>query len=425
MISTLLKQYPIILNAPTIHNLPNGATIVAERMAVEAVNMSIWVKVGSAMENDHINGMAHFLEHMVFKGTEKLKIGEFEKQIEERGAITNAATSQDYTQYYITTAPKDFTKLAPLQIDVLLNPSLPEDAFEKEKLVVLEEIKRAKDNPRRRTFEKAMDLAFEKLPYKRPVLGLEEVVEKMTVQQMRSFHSQWYQPHNMTVVVVGNLPVEYMIETIAEELNKYEFNFPVLPRIKYESEANFTEIVRQEHTDKSLNQSRLIMMWRVPGIEELNKTYGLDMLAAILGHGKTSRLVRSLREEKHLVNNIAASNMTHKLQGLFYISAQLDAENIPKVEEEIKEHIDKLQTELVTDAEISRVRTQVANRFIFGNETPSDRSNLYGYYQSMVGDLAPALNYPAIIQALNSLDLRFAAQKYLSLSGHGVVIVNS
>jgi zinc protease len=111
------------LNTPTIHQLANGLTIIAEQMPVDAINLNIWLNVGSAKETDDINGMAHFLEHMVFKGTPNLKIGEFEELIESRGAVTNAATSQDYTHYYITTAPQDFAELAPLQLDVVLNPN--------------------------------------------------------------------------------------------------------------------------------------------------------------------------------------------------------------------------------------------------------------------------------------------------------------
>ena len=128
------------LNTPTVRKLPNGLTIIAEQMPVDAINLNVWLDVGSAKETDDINGMAHFLEHMVFKGTPNLEIGEFEQLIESRGAVTNAATSQDYTHYYITTAPQDFAELAPLQLDVVLNPSLEEEAFEREKLVVLEEI---------------------------------------------------------------------------------------------------------------------------------------------------------------------------------------------------------------------------------------------------------------------------------------------
>ena len=138
MTSTLVQPTLSYLNAPTVCQLPNGLTIIAEHLAVEAVNLNIWLNVGSALESESINGMAHFLEHMVFKGTPKLPSGEFERLVEQKGGLMNAATSQDYTYFYITTAPKDFAKLAPLQWEILLNPSIADDAFEQERLVVLE-----------------------------------------------------------------------------------------------------------------------------------------------------------------------------------------------------------------------------------------------------------------------------------------------
>jgi len=426
MTSTLLKSPP--LNAPTLHQLPNGLMIVAEQLPIEAVNLSIWASVGSAVEAESINGMAHFLEHMVFKGTPQLKSGEFERLVEERGAITNAATSQDYTHYYITTAPKDFARLAPLQVDVVLNPTIADEAFERERLVVLEEIRRSQDNPRRRTYQRAMEVAFEHLPYRRPILGPASVIEKLTAQQMRDFHASNYQPQAITAVAVGNLPVEELIEIVATAFGATsEVKSQKLAVSGYstkpDSEEKFGEIVRREYVDESLQQARLVMVWRVPGVSELPETYALDMMAAILGQGRMSRLIRDLREDRRLVSHIGVSNMTYRHQGLFYLAAQLPAENLAEVETAIAQHIRTLQTEPVTEAEISRVRTQVANRFIFGNETPSDRAGLYGYYQSMVGDLAPAFSYPARIQALEAVDLQVAAQKYLSPDAYGVVAI--
>ncbi|HEY9875797.1 MAG TPA: pitrilysin family protein [Candidatus Obscuribacterales bacterium] len=426
MTSTLLKSPP--LNAPTLHQLPNGLMIVAEQLPIEAVNLSIWASVGSAVEAETINGMAHFLEHMVFKGTPQLKSGEFERLVEERGAITNAATSQDYTHYYITTAPKDFARLAPLQVDVVLNPTIADEAFERERLVVLEEIRRSQDNPRRRTYQRAMEVAFEHLPYRRPILGPASVIEKLTAQQMRDFHASNYQPQAITAVAVGNLPVEELIEIVATAFGATsEVKSQKLAVSGYstkpDSEEKFGEIVRREYVDESLQQARLVMVWRVPGVSELPETYALDMMAAILGQGRMSRLIRDLREDRRLVSHIGVSNMTYRHQGLFYLAAQLPAENLAEVETAIAQHIRTLQTEPVTEAEISRVRTQVANRFIFGNETPSDRAGLYGYYQSMVGDLAPAFSYPARIQALEAVDLQVAAQKYLSPDAYGVVAI--
>ncbi|QMS89818.1 insulinase family protein [Nostoc edaphicum CCNP1411] len=423
--TSTLRKFPR-LNAPTLHYLPNGLTIIAEQMPVEAVNLNLWIKVGSAVEPDAINGMAHFLEHMIFKGTERLASGEFERRIEERGAVTNAATSQDYTHYYITTAPKDFAELAPLQIDVVSNASIPDDAFERERLVVLEEIRRSEDNPQRRTYRRAMETAFDELPYRRAVLGPESVIAELKPQQMRDFHTNWYQPQSITAVAVGNLPVEELIATVAEGFTKatktQDSALKTQPSL-LSPESPFTEIVRREFIDESLQQARLVMVWRVPGMTQLDRTYGLDVLAGILGHGRTSRLVRDLREERGLVTSISVSNMSNQLQGIFYISAKCAVENLAVVEDAIAQHIGKLQTELVTESEIARIRQRVANRFIFGNETPSDRSGLYGYYQSLVGDLEPAFNYPAIIQSQDATDLMQAAKEYLSPDAYGVVFV--
>ncbi|MBD1807370.1 insulinase family protein [Microcoleus sp. FACHB-SPT15] len=425
MTSTLLKTPP--LNAPTLKKLPNGLTIVAEQMPVEAVNLNVWINVGSAAESDDINGMAHFLEHMVFKGTPRLQSGEFERLIEERGAVTNAATSQDYTHYYITTAPKDFAELAPLQLDVVLNPSIPDYAFERERMVVLEEIRRSEDNPQRRTFRRAIETTFEQLPYRRQVLGPASVIEQLKAQQMRDFHGTWYQPRSMTAVAVGNLPVDELIEIVADgftqtSVSTQEVDKNLLPQT-FTPEPAFTEVVRREYVDETLQQARLVMVWRVPGMNELEQVYALDVLSVILGQGRVSRLVRDLREERQLVIHIGVSNMTQRHQGVFYISAQLPEENLAVVEDAIAQHIRKFQTELVAESELARIRTQVANRFIFGNEKPSDRTTLYGYYQSQLGDLAPALNYPSKIQSLNAVDLQVAAQQYLSPKAYGVVTI--
>ncbi len=427
MTSTLISTTP--LNAPTIRTLPNGLTIVAEQMPVEAVNLNVWLNVGSANEPEAINGMAHFLEHMMFKGTPSIPMGEFERQIEQRGAVTNAATSQEYTHYYITTAPKDFAQLAHLQLDVVLNPTIPDEAFERERFVVLEEIRRSEDSPNRRTYYRAMETCFEELPYRRRVLGPAEVIEQLAPQQMRDFHHHWYQPEAMTTSVVGNLPVEELIDIVTQGFEQYqpptwtETNAKSRKPPTLTPEPTFTEIVRREYVDDSLQQARLVMMWRVPGMNQLEDTYALDLLAAVLGQGKMSRLFRELREEKGLVSQISVSNLTYNAQGAFYISAYLPPENLEIVETLIREHIQKLQQEAVAKSDLEHICTKAANRFVFANERPGDRANLYGYYLSQVGDLAPAFNYPTLIQNLNGADLQKSAQAYLNPDAYAVVIM--
>jgi predicted Zn-dependent peptidase len=233
-------------------------------------------------------------------------------------------------------------------------------------------------------------------------------------------------------VAVGNLPVEELLETVIKGFTNVEtrpsaslqgLNVETRPAASVNPEAAFTEIVRREFVDESLQQARLMMIWRVPGLNQLNETYALDVLAGILGHGRTSRLVRDLREERGLVTSISVSNMSNLLQGTFYISAKCAVENLQAVEDAIAQHIRSLQTELVTESEIARVRRRVANRFIFGNETPSDRAGLYGYYQSLVGDLEPAFNYPNYIQSQEANDLLLAANQYLAPDAYGVVVI--
>ena len=435
MTSTLLRSAAVPpLTDPTIHRLANGLTIIAEQMPVDAVTLDIWLNVGSVLETDAINGMAHFLEHMIFKGTDHLQSGEFERRIEQRGAITNAATSQDYTHYYITTAPQDFAALAPLQIDLLLNASIPADGFERERQVVLEEIRRSQDNPRQRTFQQATELTFDRLPYRRQVLGPTAVIEHLTAQQMRDFHRHWYQPQRMTAVAVGNLPVDELIRIVeagfeqaasAQTFSPSPSSVvpPIYPASALLPEAPFEKIVRRELTDPSLQQARLVMIWRVPGLNDIQQTYALDVIAAILSHGRTTRLVQELREQRGLVSSIAASNMTYQHQGVFYISAQLPAANLEIVEAAIVQHLRTLQSDLISEAEIARIRTRVANHFTFGSETPSDRAGLYGYYQTLLGDLSAALDYPNQIKALNAEAVRTAAQTYLTPQAYGVVAI--
>lgn len=421
MTSSTLARLPR-LNAPEVHHLPNGLTVIAEQMPIDAINLNLWLNVGSYLEPDAINGMAHFLEHMIFKGTKRLQSGEFERRIEQRGAVTNAATSQDYTHYYLTCAPKDFADLAPLQMDVVLNPLIPDDAFERERLVVLEEIRRSEDNPRRRMFGRMMEMSFEKSPYRRQVLGPQSVISQLQPQQMRDFHTHWYQPKSMTAVVVGNLPVEELIDTVVLGFGNSKQPVDNQQQTVSYSEAPFKKIVRSTYIDETLQQARIALMWRVPGLKDLNDTYALDVLAAILGHGRTSRLVRDLREDKGLVSHIGTSNMNFQHQGIFYISAQCPVENIEAVENAIVQHIQAVSTSKVSVSELERISSQVAKRFVFANESPSDRAGLYGYYQSLVGALEPAFEYPARIQAQTSTHLMQAAEQYLPSDAYGVVI---
>jgi zinc protease len=408
---------------PEVHHTASGLTIIAEQMPVEAVNFSLWIAAGSILEQDSINGMAHFLEHMVFKGTDRLCTGEFERIVEQCGGTTNAMTSQDYTCFYITTAPGDFAAIAPLQCDLLLHPTFPRDEFEQERRVVLEEIRRATDQFRRRMFAQMMETTFEQLPYRRPVLGPARVIESLEVAQMRDFHQTWYHPQRMTAVVVGNLPTETMVDCIESQFK--DFGLADAPRSpQFFPESFFTDIQTIDATDPQLTETRLMFLWRVPGIEGLESVHALDIIARILGAGRTSRLVHKLREERRLVTHISVSNLTQIVQGTFSISASLPVEHLVEVEDAIVTEVERLQQEWVSEQELAQVHRQTVNRFIFENETPSSRAGLYGYAQRIAGDLQASLDYPQLIRRVTRETIQATAQQFLSLSGYRILRIH-
>jgi len=417
---TLASQ--TLVSTPTEHILPNGLKIIAEQVPVDVVNLSIWVGVGSAVESDDINGMAHFLEHMVFKGSDRLGLGEFEQAIESHGGNTNAATSQDYTHFYINVAPQDFAKLAPLQLDLVLKANIPDEEFQRERHVVLEEIRRSEDNADRRIYRHISEMVYENLPYRRNVLGPVEVISEVTSEQMRSFHRKWYAPQNMTVSVVGNLPVAEMIGVIADYFQGEEIADKPETHT-FTPEKAFGAIVRREVVDSSLKQARLSMTWRVAGLNELSETYPLSILANILGGGRTSRMVQDLRENRRIVDRISVSNSAMRWQGTFQVFAKLNVEDVAIVEQAIREHIQALHETFVTDEELAKIRIQVSNRFIFGNESPKERAGIYGYYDRIVGSLEPALNYPDLIKSITKEDIQSAVRKYLNPDAYGILIV--
>ncbi len=422
----MVLSRPQLRLSPDCHQLANGVTVVVEQMPVEAVNFSLWIGAGSAVEPDSLNGMAHFLEHMVFKGGDSLAPGVFEQQVEQCGGVTNAMTSQDYTCFYVTTAPQDFAAVAPLQLEIVLDAMIPDAEFEREQQVVLEEIRRTDDSPGRRVFNQAMQLAFDSLPYRRPVLGPAAGVAALTPSQMRQFHAQWYAPQYLTAVVVGNVPTDQMMATLLPKLERLVQSeataLPPSPALH--PEPSFTGIHREVYQDQQLKDARLVLLWRVPGLAQVEQTDPLDVVARILGTGRTARLVQDLRETRQWVTHISASNLTYRCQGLFWISVQLETAAIPKVEQAILEHLQRLQTDLVEPEELDQVKRQTVNRHIFSSETPASRAGLYGYAQAIAGNVDHSLDYALRIQAIGREAVRDAAQQFLSVTGYRTLVLH-
>ncbi len=410
--------------------LDNGLTIIHQyTSATPVAAVDVWVKAGAIAEPDEWAGMAHFLEHMIFKGTERLAPGSFDLAIERRGGITNAATSYDYAHYFITTAAQHLEETLPYLAELLLHAAIPDSEFGRERQVVLEEIHQSYDDPDWVAFQSLNEMVYQRHPYGRSILGSEETLMARSPAEMRQFHSAHYQPENMTVVVVDDITQTVAIDLVSQSFQSFT---PPLdcPRYIPEAEPPITTIRRQEIHLPRLEQARLMMAWIGAGVdsqsqdldEQLNAAYGLDILSVLLAEGRTSRLVRELREERKLVQAIGSGFSLQRESGLFTISAWLDPENLERVEAIICDRLSQLSAKPISEAELARCKRLLCNDYAFSTETPGQLAGLYGYY-SILANPSIATTYTQRIQSIQATDLQHLANHYLSPYHYAVTVV--
>jgi len=400
-----------------VRYLDNGVTLIVRTVPTsQVVTADLWIRSGARTEVPEQSGISHFLEHMIFKGTSRIAPGEFDRRIEGRGGVTNAATSQDYTHYYITVAQRDYAEALPLLADLVCNARIPENEFEQERLVVLEEIRRSQDNPDRTAYDLLTTNSYKDHPYARPVLGYPETLINMTPEAMRQFHRSRYQPGALTVVLVGGLSERELLE-VAEPL------FAQLP--VYKEEAAPAQVVpvppvpslskaqRIEQPQARIENSRLLIGFLGPSAAEPADILALEVLSVILTEGRTARLTRELREEKGWVRYIGSYCGFSHDPGLFTFSAQLDRQYLEPVEAAIYHQIEQIQQGAFSQEELQRAKRMLLNDFVFGTETPSQLAALYGYYQT-VAQLDLAVLYPQQLKDLDAEALVRVAKQYLN-----------
>lgn len=405
-----------------IVQLSNGLTVIHQHIpATPVAVVDVWVRAGAVAEPHHWSGMAHFLEHMIFKGSHLVAPGVFDQVIENRGGMTNAATSHDYAHFFITTAAQYLKDTLPLLANIVLHAAIPEDEFIRERDVVLEEIRQSYDNPDWLAFQALMEIVYQKHPYGRPVLGTETDLMRHSPDQMRIFHRAHYQPQNMTVVVAGGIEKEPALELLNQAFQEFAPPEECL-RPETEAEPPMVEVRRRELYLPRLETARLMMAWNGPGIDQLQDGYGLDLISVILAEGRTSRLVRDLREEQQLVHGISCEFSLQRDSSIFTITAWLESQSVERVENLICRHLNQLQTQPIAQAELARAQRLLCNDYAFSTETPIQLAGLYGYYQT-IAKAELSVTYPDKIQSFTVEDLQRLAKQYLSPHYYAVTIL--
>ncbi len=405
--------------------LKNGQTVIVKQVSNNpTVTINTWIKTGSINENDKNSGVAHFLEHLFFKGTEKNPTGTFERVLESKGALTNAATSKDFTHYYITIPSKDFDLALSLHADMLLNPLIPRKELEKERLVVLEEISKGKDSPTSVMWENLFNVIYSsqepKHPYFRPVIGKKEVIETITREEILDFYNKFYLPANMTTVIVGDVNPDDAIKKVEQYFVKSEakpYIEPVYPKIH---PINKILSVNEE---MDVNQAYMTIAFKAPKFKDDKDTYALDVLATILGDSKSSKLNQVLKEQKHLVYSISASNSSFMDDGLFTISATFGPKNSTEVKKEIFDEIKKIQNGELTDAEMKKAKNMIKTDTYYSRESISNISDELGYLTMFWGSSTYYDNYLNNIDKVTRKNVIAAAKKYLTTSKYAISTV--
>ncbi|MBR6163201.1 insulinase family protein [bacterium] len=407
-----------------VEKLPSGQTVVVEEIkANPMVIIDTWIKTGSVNETDKNNGVAHFLEHLFFKGSKNYPAGSFDKILESKGAVTNAATSRDFTHYYILIPSKDFELALKMHADMLLNPLLPPDEIEKERGVVIEEISKGEDSPSRKIYSEMFRSFYKTHPYKRDVIGTREIISKISRDEILDFYHTWYTPNNMTTVIVGDIDSEKAVKLVKDNfIQPKTANKTTKPKYKVDLKPQ-KPIKNVSSMDIDTNYFSLAFK----GTPDLSSkdNYALDVLSVILGDGRTSRLYKSLKDEKELVFSVSAGNSNMVEDSLFIVSATYSSSDTEEIKNEIFKEINSLKTDLVSEGELKKAKSMIERDTFYSRESVSNIANELGYVYTLNKDLNFYNSYVSNINKVTAEDIKRVANKYLTEQNSVLTIVQS
>jgi len=430
MKKTLVK-YPYLTREVEIYERENGHKIVLAHKEGEMVNVSSWVKTGSINEDDDNNGISHFLEHLMFKGTKRFKVGEFDRMLESKGAIVNAATWKDYTFFYVTLPKgfenKDFKLALDLHSDMMMNPVFPSEELgapfdindntvtdKRERHVVIEEIRMRKDQPWTKVYNECNYNMYTAHPYKRDVIGTPEIISRLTRDDIDNYYRKFYTPKNVITIVVGDFNHEEVLNTLCEK-----FNFPN----RVETGIRTNEIDKPVSSTKyvevkgNVQTSYLMFGWLGPKASDIKQTICLDLISIIFGDGTSSRLVQNLIEKlpEKIFNMINSEHYQFKDGDNFFVQANFNNDYKEKAIELVKKELAGLIENKITEEELNKAKKRIKSRFAYAAETVSEIGETIGYYMTVCDDLGLIEEYLTDLNSITVSDLENTIKTYLSV----------
>ncbi|WP_032518744.1 M16 family metallopeptidase [Prochlorococcus marinus] len=351
--------------------------VYVDNKELPLISIDIWCKAGSSFEDVDKNGTAHFLEHMIFKGSNKIMPGEFDHKIESLGGLSNASTGYDDVHYHVLVPPNNFRESLALLTNIVFSPDFNPDEFIKEKGVVIDEIKQQNDQPEERLFNYFLKRVWLSPNYANSILGTEHSIKNLEINDLVKFHSKYYTTEKICIAIAGNLSEEIYkifeksdLSGIKESPNFINLkNKPSLKIRKGRESVKFD----------NLEFSRIFMAWFIPNLNDQKIIIGLEILASILSVGRNSRLVKILKEDANLVESVYVDVNAGELGGLFIIEASCESKDIDLVEKQINKTIDEISNcKVLALDEIKKAINIVKSNYIFNLETSTQLSSFFG-----------------------------------------------
>ncbi|MBU2615324.1 MAG: insulinase family protein [Elusimicrobia bacterium] len=375
---------------------------IKEDHKIPLVSVQLWVRAGSIDENTRNNGVSHCLEHMLFKGTVNFPVGEISRIVESYGGYINAATSKEFTYFYIDISTDGFYNALRIMADLAnQRANFSKDELELERTVILEEIKRSKDQPEHILFENFNSLLYSITPYKWEVIGTTETVSSLSREDIMDYYKKFYVPNNMIVVVAGDIKYKNAKTLIN---NLFDKSRPALvPERK-----NLIEPVKPPVTQKvkkDVQHTYMMTGFIGPELAEEKSQYVGDILSIILGSGRSSRLNRSLREEKQLVYSVNSGFYTQLGSGMFVVSVMCDQKNTDKVRQEISNEFDRIINQEISKEEFEKAKELVKSHWYYEFETCNQQAQTIGYWM-VINKLDFVATYLANVEKVSYMDVK-------------------
>jgi len=397
--------------------LPNGLTVITETVpSVRSLSVGLWTNTGSRDETPENNGAAHCIEHMVFKGTRKRDYIQISKSLESVGGYLNAFTTKEHTCFYARCLAEHLKVATDVLTDLVFRPTFPEDELEKEKDVIIEEIKSTEDTPDDLIFDDFDKFLFENHPLGLPIAGTEETVDELLREDISGFLKTNYRPEKMLLVGAGNLTHDALV-TLAERF---------VPKRKTKSKAVRKTYDFQQYKPftkeiaKPIQQAHILI--GAPYTRDDNNYFPAILLNTLLGGGMSSRLNLSLREKHGLVYSVFSSISTFDEINSFSIYAGTDKDKVKKTVKLIHEELQQLLEKNVPKKELDLAKAQLKGAVIMGQESISKRQSHLARDHYYFGRDFSFDELIEMVESVSAKDIRAIAEEMLDVSRFSTLI---